>query len=48
VQALLCKASLEGAIQVITLNRPDKSNALHPDLVSQLAETLNAAASNHA
>ncbi len=37
---------VEGAVQVITLNRPEKSNALHPKLVSQLAEILDAAASN--
>ncbi len=42
----LVLTSQEGAIQVITLNRPDKSNALHPDLVRQLAEILDAAASN--
>jgi enoyl-CoA hydratase/carnithine racemase len=38
--------SQKGAIQVITLNRPDKSNALHPDLVSQLTEILDTAANN--
>lgn len=38
--------SVQGAVQVITLNRPEKSNALHPKLVSQLAEILDAAASN--
>ena len=36
----------EGNVQIITLNRPDKSNALHPDLVNQLAEILEAAARN--
>ena len=25
--------SQEGATQIITLNRPEKSNALHPDLI---------------
>lgn len=38
--------SVEGAVQVVTLNRPEKSNALHPDLVNQLAEILEALASN--
>jgi enoyl-CoA hydratase/carnithine racemase len=32
-----------GAILVLTLNRPDKSNALHPDLVKQLSAALKAA-----
>jgi enoyl-CoA hydratase len=30
----------EGAILVLTLNRPDKSNSLHPDLVKQLSAAL--------
>src|SRR5262249_61621447 len=30
----------EGPILVITLNRPEKLNALHPDLVSELSLTL--------
>lgn len=42
----LVLTSQEGAIQIITLNRPEKSNALHPDLVNQLAEILEAVASN--
>ncbi len=42
----LVLTSQEDAVQLITLNRPDKSNALHPDLVNQLAEILDAAASN--
>jgi enoyl-CoA hydratase len=33
----------EGAIVVLTLNRPDKSNSLHPDLVRQLSAALEAA-----
>jgi enoyl-CoA hydratase/carnithine racemase len=33
----------EGAILVLTLNRPDKSNSLHPDLVGQLSAALEAA-----
>ncbi len=36
----------EGSIQIVTLNRPEKSNALHPKLVKQLAEVLEAAACN--
>lgn len=43
---MLVLTSLQGAIQIITLNRPEKSNALHPDLVSQLAEILEIAATN--
>ena len=33
----------EGAILVLTLNRPEKSNSLHPDLVSELSKALRAA-----
>ena len=33
----------EGAVLTLTLNRPAKSNSLHPDLVKQLAEALRAA-----
>ncbi|MGA9772798.1 MAG: enoyl-CoA hydratase/isomerase family protein [Blastocatellia bacterium] len=33
----------EGAIVVLTLNRPDKSNSLHPDLVRQLSAALESA-----
>ncbi len=33
----------EGAILVLTLNRPDKSNSLHPDLVKQLSAALKVA-----
>jgi enoyl-CoA hydratase len=36
----------KGSIQIVTLNRPEKSNALHPELVRQLAEVLEAAACN--
>jgi enoyl-CoA hydratase/carnithine racemase len=32
----------EGAILTLTLNRPEKSNALHPDLVKELSAALNA------
>ena len=31
----------KGAVSVITLNRPDKSNSLHPDLIEQLKHALN-------
>ncbi len=34
------------AILLLTLNRPDKSNSLHPDLVAQLVAALAAAASD--
>lgn len=30
----------EGAVLTLTLNRPDKSNSLHPDLVSELSQAL--------
>lgn len=33
----------EGAILTLTLNRPDKSNSLHPDLVRELSSALKAA-----
>lgn len=33
----------EGAILTLTLNRPDKSNSLHPDLVKQLSAALKGA-----
>jgi len=33
----------EGAVLTLTLNRPDKSNSLHPDLVKQLSAALKAA-----
>src|SRR5437763_8876331 len=36
----------QGAILLLTLNRPDKSNSLHPNLVWQLGEALAAAASD--
>ena len=32
-----------GAILKLTLNRPDKSNSLHPEMVKQLAESLSEA-----
>jgi enoyl-CoA hydratase len=34
-------AERKDAISLITLNRPDKSNSLHPDLVRQLIDALN-------
>jgi enoyl-CoA hydratase/carnithine racemase len=34
----------QGAVLLLTLNRPDKSNSLHPDLVRQLGDALDAAA----
>ena len=37
-------AERQGAILILTLNRPEKSNSLHPDLVKQLTEALDAAA----
>src|ERR1700720_380390 len=33
----------EGAILTVTLNRPGKSNTLHPDLVAQLSACLRGA-----
>ena len=38
----------EGAILTLTLNRPDKSNSLHPDLVGQLSASLKAAEADNA
>jgi enoyl-CoA hydratase/carnithine racemase len=34
----------QGAILLLTLNRPEKSNSLHPDLVRQLGDALVAVA----
>jgi enoyl-CoA hydratase len=33
----------DGAVLTLTLNRPHKSNTLHPDLVKELSSALNAA-----
>jgi enoyl-CoA hydratase len=33
-------AEREGAILTLTLNRPEKSNSLHPDLVTELSKAL--------
>src|ERR1700742_3625510 len=40
----LVLAERRGAILLLTLNRPDKSNSLHPDLVGQLGGALATAA----
>ena len=40
----MIKYSKENGIGFITLNRPDKRNALHPDLVKSLKEKLSEAA----
>lgn len=37
-----------GAVLLVTLNRPDKRNALHPDLIAALGETLAATATDAA
>ena len=42
-QQPLVLSESNGAIAVLTLNRPDKSNALHPDLVKQLSSALKSA-----
>jgi enoyl-CoA hydratase/carnithine racemase len=42
-QQPLVLSESDGAVLVLTLNRPDKSNALHPDLVRQLSAALEAA-----
>jgi enoyl-CoA hydratase len=42
--APLVLSERQGAILLLTLNRPDKSNSLHPDLVRQLGDALGAAA----
>lgn len=36
----------EGAVLTLTLNRPEKSNSLHPDLVAELTGALGRAASD--
>ena len=33
--------TLKDGIGIIKLNRPDKRNALHPDLIKQMKEKLN-------
>jgi enoyl-CoA hydratase len=38
----------EGGVLTLTLNRPDKSNSLHPDLVEQLSAALKAAEADNA
>lgn len=38
----------EGAVLTLTLNRPDKSNSLHPDLVKQLSAALRGAEADNA
>ena len=38
----------EGAVLTLTLNRPDKSNSLHPDLVKQLSAALKGAEADNA
>ncbi len=38
----------EGAVLTLTLNRPEKSNSLHPDLVKQLSAALKAAEADNA
>jgi enoyl-CoA hydratase len=35
-----------GAVLLLTLNRPEKANALHPELIAKLTSTLEAAAEN--
>lgn len=39
-------AEREGAMMTLTLNRPVKSNSLHPELVRQLSDYLSAAAND--
>jgi enoyl-CoA hydratase len=38
----------QGAILILTLNRPEKSNSLHPELIAQLGELLEDAATDSA
>ena len=45
---LLVLSSDEDGVLTLTLNRPAKSNSLHPDLVIQLSAALNAAEANTA
>jgi len=39
-------AEQRGAVLLLTLNRPEKANALHPDLIAKLTTTLEEAAEN--
>ena len=39
----LVQTARDGAILTLTLNRPDKSNSLHPDLIKQLSTELKEA-----
>ena len=41
--ASLVMSAREGAVLKLTLNRPGKSNSLHPDLVTELSAALNEA-----
>lgn len=38
---MMINFNIEQSTAIITLNRPEKRNALHPDLVSRLKESLN-------
>jgi len=40
----MLKVEDEGRVRVVTLNRPDKSNALHPELLTLLGAALDATA----
>jgi enoyl-CoA hydratase/carnithine racemase len=42
-QESLVLKDLSGSVLTITLNRPDKSNSLHPNLVAQLRDALTEA-----
>lgn len=39
----MIRVERNGSVQIITLDRPDKSNALHPDLIASLAAELEGA-----
>lgn len=44
----LVETEQRGAVVAITLNRPEKSNSLHPDLVAELDQTLDRVSSDPA
>lgn len=46
VRGAAIRCELEAGVQVVTLNRPETRNALHPDLISDLAAVLESTAAD--